>query len=89
VLAAATENARTELSRARAFDRALLDSLPVLDSLSVGVVACDATGQPTLVDGFKAINDTAGHAAGDAALLHAARPCAARSAPRHPRPPRR
>jgi diguanylate cyclase (GGDEF)-like protein len=43
-LATAAENARAELARARAFDRALLDSL------SVGVVACDATGLPTLVN---------------------------------------
>jgi hypothetical protein len=48
-LAAATEDgraelARAELTRARAFDRVLLDSL------SVGVVACDATGQPGVVN---------------------------------------
>jgi diguanylate cyclase (GGDEF)-like protein len=43
-LAIAAETARTELARARAFDRALLDSL------SIGVVACDATGQTTLVN---------------------------------------
>jgi diguanylate cyclase (GGDEF)-like protein len=43
-LATAAESARTELARARAFDRALLDSL------SIGVVACDATGQTTLVN---------------------------------------
>ena len=43
-LAAASEDARAELARARAFDRALLDSL------SVGVVACDATGRPRLVN---------------------------------------
>jgi diguanylate cyclase (GGDEF)-like protein len=43
-LATAAEDARAELARARAFDRALLDSL------SVGVVASDATGEPRLVN---------------------------------------
>ncbi|MCW2576999.1 MAG: hypothetical protein JWR66_3029 [Modestobacter sp.] len=43
-LAAAAANAGAELARARAFDRALLDSL------SVGVVACDAAGRPQLVN---------------------------------------